>query len=52
MDIPARATPVLEFDDRRTVISRIQKNLGRTGDDLEERVKGSPLVKVELMLPS
>ncbi len=49
-DIPARATPVLEPDERRDVISRIQKKLGRSGDDLEERVEGSPLVKVELML--
>lgn len=49
-DIPARATPVLEREERRDVISRIQKNLGRTGDDVEERVSGSPLVKVELMV--
>ncbi len=47
-DLPARATPVLEPEARREVLSRIQKKLGRTGDDLEARVAGSPLVRVEL----
>jgi hypothetical protein len=32
------------------VIARIQKKLGRTGNDLEARVAESPLMKVELKL--
>ena len=49
-DLPARATPVLEPDVRRDVIARIQKKLGRPGDDLEERVAGSPLLQIELTM--
>jgi hypothetical protein len=49
-DLPARATPVLDPVVRRDVIARIQKKLGRTGNDLEARVAGSPLMKVELKL--
>jgi hypothetical protein len=49
-DLPARATPVLDPVVRRDVIARIQKKLGRTGSDLEARVAGSPLMKVELKL--
>ena len=49
-DLAARATPVLDPDVRRDVIARIQKKLGRTGDDLEARVAGSPLIKIELTM--
>ncbi len=48
-DLPARATPVVEPAERRAVLGRILQKLGRSGSDLEERVKASPLVKVELM---
>lgn len=49
-DLPARATPVLDPDERRRVITQIQTKLGRTGSDIEARVAGSPLVKVELII--
>lgn len=48
-DLAARATPVLEPARRRDIIARIQNKLGRTGEDLEERVASSPLLKIELI---
>lgn len=44
-DLPARARPILAEAERREVLDRIARNLGRA-DNLEERVKGSPLVEV------
>jgi deazaflavin-dependent oxidoreductase (nitroreductase family) len=46
-DLPARATPILEEDKRRAILSRITQNVGRAGD-LEAWVADSPLVEVEL----
>ncbi len=48
-DLAARATPVLDPAMRRDIIARIQKKLGRSGDDLEDRVASSPLMKIELI---
>ncbi len=48
-DLAARATPVLDAAARRDIIARIQKKLGRSGEDLEERVASSPLIKIELV---
>lgn len=48
-DLPARATPVVEPAERRAVLERILQKLGRPESDVEERVKASPLVKVELL---
>jgi len=47
-DLAARATPVLEPARRRDIIARIQQKLGRSGEDLEDRVASSPLLKIEL----
>ena len=44
-DLQARATPILDPDQRRSVLARILANLGRA-DDLEAWVAGSPLVEV------
>ena len=48
-DLPARATPVVDPVERRIVLARILHKLGRPESDLEERMKASPLVKVELL---
>jgi len=48
-DLEARATPVLEPALRRDIIARIQKKLGRSGEDLEDRVASSPLIRIELV---
>ena len=46
-DLAARATPVLDDQQRRDIIAKIHHNIG--GDrDLEAWVTGSPLVVVEL----
>jgi deazaflavin-dependent oxidoreductase (nitroreductase family) len=44
-DLPARATPVTDPDERRAILARILGRLGRT-DQLDARVAGSPLVAV------
>ena len=47
-DLPARATPLLDPDQRREVLSGIHEKLG--GDrDTDAWVQGSPLVEVELL---
>ena len=48
VDLPARATPVLDQAKRRDILTRICQKLGRGESDLEARVEGSPLVQVEL----
>jgi deazaflavin-dependent oxidoreductase (nitroreductase family) len=48
-DLAARATPVLEPAQRREILARIQRKLGRTGEDLAARVASSPLVKIDLV---
>jgi len=48
-DLAARATPVLEPSQRREILARIQRKLGRTGEDLEDRVASSPLIRIELV---
>jgi deazaflavin-dependent oxidoreductase (nitroreductase family) len=47
-NLTARATPILEEDRRRAILSRITKELGRAGD-LEAWVQDSPLVEVEFL---
>jgi deazaflavin-dependent oxidoreductase (nitroreductase family) len=49
VDLPARATPVLEEASRRDIISRITKKLGRSRD-LDAWIEGSPLVELELQV--
>src|SRR3712207_239926 len=44
-DLPARATPVTDPDERRAVLSRILARLDRS-DQIEEWVRESPLVLV------
>ena len=46
-DLPARATPVIDPAEKRRVMERICKKQG-TLDQLEARVSGAPLIKVEL----
>jgi len=45
-DLPARAIPISDPEERRTILSRILANLGRSGD-LEAWMDGSPLVHVD-----
>ena len=47
-DLPARARPIVDENERRAVIQRIFQALGRSGD-VEEWVARSPLVEVELV---
>jgi deazaflavin-dependent oxidoreductase (nitroreductase family) len=49
VDLPARATPILDQDSRRDIISRINQKLGGSRD-LDAWVRGSPLVEVELQV--
>jgi hypothetical protein len=46
-DLPARARPIVEPDERRAVLTPILERLRREGD-LEAWLAGSPLVEVEL----
>jgi deazaflavin-dependent oxidoreductase (nitroreductase family) len=45
-DLPARARPVTEPDERRAILTRILSNIGRPASDLPAWVAGSPLVAV------
>jgi F420H(2)-dependent quinone reductase len=47
-DLPARARPIVEEDERRAVIRRLFEVLGGFGGNLEAWVARSPLVEVEL----
>lgn len=47
-DLPARATPVRDREQRRHIISRIHQKIGGNRD-LEAWVEGSALVEVELL---
>jgi|SRR5688572_4949026 len=46
-DLPARARPILAEAERREIMGRITRNVGREGD-LETWVRESPLVEVDL----
>ncbi len=45
-DLPARARPVTEPEERRTVLTRILANVGRPASDLPAWEANSPLVEV------
>ena len=47
-DLAARATSIMDRDQRRAIISRIHQKIGGQRD-LEAWVEGSPLVEVELL---
>jgi hypothetical protein len=47
-DLPARATPILETTERRTILARILDGLGH-GRDLDTWVRESPLVEVTIV---
>ena len=47
-DLPARARPIADPAERRTILSRIVKGLGHEAD-LERWVADSPLVEVSLL---
>ena len=47
-DLPARAIPLIEEEERRAVLSAILQKLGRTEEDVERWVGESPLVEVVL----
>lgn len=47
-DLPARAVPITEEGERRAVLTAILQKLGRTEEDVETWVAGSPLVAVLL----
>jgi deazaflavin-dependent oxidoreductase (nitroreductase family) len=46
-DLPARARPILDEAERREIMSRITRKVGRE-DNLEVWVQESPLVEVDL----
>ena len=46
-DLPARATPITSFGQKRDILRRICTKQG-TLDQLEARVSGAPLIKVDL----
>jgi deazaflavin-dependent oxidoreductase (nitroreductase family) len=48
-DLPARATPILDKDRRRTILASIHQKLDGNRD-LEAWVEGSPLMAVELLV--
>ena len=45
-DLPARATPITDPDERRPIFERILSDLGGT-EDLEAWLEGSPLMVVD-----
>ena len=45
-DLPARATPITNTDERRAIFTRILANIGRSPDQLDAWLAGSPLVSV------
>ena len=47
-DLPARAIPILDTAQRRTILARLLARLGHTGE-LETWVRESPLVEVEIL---
>jgi deazaflavin-dependent oxidoreductase (nitroreductase family) len=47
-DIPARATPITDESKRREILSKVVEKWGRQSE-IEEFVKGSPLVEVEFV---
>jgi len=49
-DLPARATPVLDQARRREIFQKMPQRLqGRVGINVEEWVKSSPLVQVDIL---
>jgi len=46
-DLPAVAQPITDEAERREVITRIFGGTGRSADEIEAWVSGSPLVEVE-----
>lgn len=49
-DLPARATPITDQEQRRTILQGILRKLRRSAD-LDAWARGSPLVAVELRPP-
>lgn len=47
-DLPARATPVLDEDERRRILAAILAKMPDHGDELDGWVTASPLVRVEI----
>lgn len=47
-DLPAKATPILDDADRRRILLPIVGKAGQEASELEEWVRHSPLVEVEL----
>ena len=45
-DLAARATPITDPDTRRMILTRILDRFGRSADELDAWLAGSPLVKV------
>ena len=46
-DLPARARPIIEADERREVLSKILERIQMAGQ-IEQWVEGAPLVEVKL----
>jgi deazaflavin-dependent oxidoreductase (nitroreductase family) len=49
VDLPARATPILDQGRRRTILAAIHQKLGRY-QDIEAWIENSPLVAVDLLI--
>ncbi len=49
-DLPARARPVTEDQERRAVLDELLANLGRV-DQYEQWLAGSPIIQVEFLDP-
>jgi deazaflavin-dependent oxidoreductase (nitroreductase family) len=47
-DLPASARPILDDTERRQVLSRILRSVGRDSSELDDWVENSPLVAVQL----
>jgi deazaflavin-dependent oxidoreductase (nitroreductase family) len=47
-NLPAIARPILDEKERQRVLARVLNNVGRDPSQLDEWVKNSPLVEVEL----
>jgi len=48
-DVPARATPIRDPEERHRILSSVLAEIPEAGYDLAEWVAGSPLVEIEIL---
>jgi deazaflavin-dependent oxidoreductase (nitroreductase family) len=51
-DLPATGTPIRDTSDRREILTRLLKNMGRDLSELDQWVAQSPLVRLTLTGPA